>query len=84
MERIKKEGFVLEKEGNVILSISRMGRKIAIDQEVVSNGRIFIRYGVKGRVAKIFEPFIGGRTDNVIRVGFSETMWFDMKFKDLL
>lgn len=85
MEKIDKDGFILEKEGNVILSICNTGRKVRIEQEVIAIKNPFVPYGTKGKVKKILEPLKEGLTSDVIMVKFEGyTTLFNMKLKELL
>lgn len=85
MEKIEKDGFTLEKEGNVILSICNTGRKVRVEQEVIAIKNTLVPYGTKGRVKKILEPFKEGLTSDTIMVKFEGyTTLFNMKLKELL
>lgn len=78
-------GYLLEEEQGRFLSITdTLGRKISLGNKVISGGGsgIFEPGGTIGVVERIFEPFTGGRTTDVIDVRFGQHR-YPMKFKDL-
>ncbi|MCX6752960.1 MAG: hypothetical protein NTW62_01265 [Candidatus Nomurabacteria bacterium] len=81
-----KGGYIIEITPikKIILSITSTGGNILkLNDIVVSNGRVAVPKGTKGRVVEIDEPFKDGSTDNVIFCEFEDGTSYDMKFKDL-
>ena len=84
IKKISRHGCLFERKNGEIISVTRSGVKIKLNQVVVSNGRIFYKRGTKGIVKKIHLPFTKGLTSDFLKVLFkgSKSTSF-MKFKDL-
>jgi len=69
----------------VAIRAGKRGHEVELGDVVVSNGRFpGVPRGLKGVVFRILEPYVEGRTTDVIGVRWEDgtTAW--MKFKDLL
>lgn len=77
--------YIIEKEGeNVKAIIAPWGRRIEVGQRVISSGRIVAK-GMGGIVIKLYIPFQGYRTSDVIKVLFDgENFPRSVKFKDII
>ena len=89
MRQVKAPGgYILEKDenNNIRAIISPMGKKIKVGQRVISNGRFYL-YGVGGIMMKIYPPYTGHWTSDVVEVLFvfdGKEIPVSVKFKDLL
>ena len=83
-QELRVEGFVIHKDGDLILSISLGSQSVRVGQRVISNGRFGTPENTVGFVANLTQPYTQGWSSNIIGVLWEDhQVPMNMKFKDL-